>query len=297
MVQVDPSMQNDDPDLDGTWRIMHGTGMGLIHSGDLCDLCLNILAERFQFKEFGVKLYVRYRDDILSVVHGRENAIKWFRHFRERCGFYRVSVEDISTESVNCLSMIVRRVGEKLTLEPCLKKAALSRTIDSTSGHPKHSNGTWMFAMIKDLPKTSTSQRAIHKTQKEIVRRLKVSGVHESILKDLSSLRPKLHTMSVKTWRPRASHARAIGAVPCEAWCPIRYHPAWRGLPHLFSTYSRSTAARTNLLLAFGHRDAEQLVEHSSDIEKAHGFLYVWVAWSLGAPAWAYILVFRGLTH
>ena len=55
------------------WRVVKGSGMGLVHSSAVSDACLYTLAERpwacrvEVLREFGVKMFVRFRDDIFAV--------------------------------------------------------------------------------------------------------------------------------------------------------------------------------------------------------------------------------------
>ena len=55
------------------WRVVKGSGMGLVHSSAVCDACLYTLAERpwacreEVLREFGVKMFVRFRDDVFAV--------------------------------------------------------------------------------------------------------------------------------------------------------------------------------------------------------------------------------------
>eukprot|EP00435_Cladocopium_sp_Y103_P039928 s1061_g10.t1 len=65
------------------WQVKAGTGMGLIHSSQLCDLAYYKHAE-FQLVDtsalafFGVALYLRFRDDIFVIYNARENKIARF---------------------------------------------------------------------------------------------------------------------------------------------------------------------------------------------------------------------------
>ena len=70
------------------WRVVKGSGMGLVHSSAVCDACLYTLAEQpwacrvEVLREFGVKMCVRFRDDIFAVATDLKNHNVFFRSTR-----------------------------------------------------------------------------------------------------------------------------------------------------------------------------------------------------------------------
>ena len=69
---------------DELWQVVTGSGMGLIHSSDLCDATFFAACEdKFVNNEkacmkFGILTYLRYRDDILVLYDLMDNRIKGF---------------------------------------------------------------------------------------------------------------------------------------------------------------------------------------------------------------------------
>ena len=65
---------------DRLWKVEEESGMGLAHSGDLCDAALDSLAESWSTDpvvlcEHGVRLYVRSRDDIFFIGSDRRLSV------------------------------------------------------------------------------------------------------------------------------------------------------------------------------------------------------------------------------
>ena len=69
------------------WKVEEGSGMGLTHSGDLCDAALDSLAESWStdpvvLREHGVRLYVRFRDDIFFIGSDRRLSVSYVQELR-----------------------------------------------------------------------------------------------------------------------------------------------------------------------------------------------------------------------
>ena len=75
------------------WKVEEGSGMGLAHSGDLCDAALDSLAESWStdpvvLREHGVRLYVRFRDDIFFIGSDRRLSVSYVQELRRRAKFF-----------------------------------------------------------------------------------------------------------------------------------------------------------------------------------------------------------------
>ena len=75
------------------WNVEEGSGVGLAHSGDLCDAALDRLAETWStdsvvLREHGIRLYVRFRDDIFFIGSDRRLSVSHVQELRRRAKFF-----------------------------------------------------------------------------------------------------------------------------------------------------------------------------------------------------------------
>ena len=69
--------------------------MGLVHSGDLCDVALDSLAESWStdpvvLREHGVSLNVRFHDDIFFIGSDRRLSVSNVQELRRRAKFFHI---------------------------------------------------------------------------------------------------------------------------------------------------------------------------------------------------------------
>ena len=87
-----------------TWNVRTGSGMGLICSGEISDLSCYYLAE-LPFvllpavrRQYGISLYVRFKDDILIAMGGDvESRAEFLRAFRRHSRYFQLKVDSVSS--------------------------------------------------------------------------------------------------------------------------------------------------------------------------------------------------------
>lgn len=79
---------------DQIFQVMQGTGMGLIHSGDMADLIFaklceeNWILDKDVQSRFPIRGYFRYKDDLIVRTGGsNESRKQWFHEFQENRDF------------------------------------------------------------------------------------------------------------------------------------------------------------------------------------------------------------------
>ena len=87
------------------WKVEEGSGMGLAHSGDLCDAALDSLAETWStdpvvLRERSIRLYVRFRDDIFFIGSDRRLSVSYVQELRRRAKFFHIIAECPSDSEV-----------------------------------------------------------------------------------------------------------------------------------------------------------------------------------------------------
>merc|ERR1712186_224018 len=81
-------------------RVVTGTGMGLIHSGDLMDMVVLNAWERHILKRRCVLGYWRFRDDIAMVLRYRKAMRPVLNYMKRAAPFLRICVENASRTSI-----------------------------------------------------------------------------------------------------------------------------------------------------------------------------------------------------
>ena len=120
------------------WKVEEDSGMGLVHSGDLCDAALDSLAESWStdpvvLREHGVRLYVRLRDDIFFIGSDRRLSVSYVQELRRKAKFFHIIAECPSDREVQFLEVKVWKSGARYHTVPCPKPTSLGIPLDVTS--------------------------------------------------------------------------------------------------------------------------------------------------------------------
>ena len=108
------------------WKVEEGSGMGLAHFGELCDAALGSLVESWStdpvvLREHGVRLYVRFRDDIFFIGSDRRLSVSYVQELRRKAKFFHIIAESPSDSEVQFLEVTVWKSGARYHTVPCPK--------------------------------------------------------------------------------------------------------------------------------------------------------------------------------
>ena len=153
-------MSNKFPDR--IWKVCKGSGMGLLHSGDLADLAYYNRAERnwatcpVTMKMYGIAKIWSFRDDILVLASERLKTHTYGRGMINRAGYFVTKCEKVShdkIENLDCRSVDRKRhhpiqalhktnqFGSSSTrheLPPCTHSQVVASLYGSTPWRPQH---------------------------------------------------------------------------------------------------------------------------------------------------------------
>ena len=123
------------------WKVDEGSGMGLAHSGDLCDAVLDSLAESWStdpvvLREHGVRLYVRFRHNVFFIGSDRRLSVSYVQELRRKAKLFHIIAECPSDSEVPFLEVKVWKSGARYHTVPCPKPTSLGIPLDVTSAHP-----------------------------------------------------------------------------------------------------------------------------------------------------------------
>ena len=142
------------PGLPGRlWRTIRGSGMGLPHSGALCDAAVIVRAERQHAGVLGVRQhhcidgFWRYKDDVLVLGSDPGLANEFLRRYISFAGYFKIVCENVDSNQCKFLEVIVKKgVCEFLTI-PSYKNTNISKPLEMTSAHPPFVHKSWPIAL------------------------------------------------------------------------------------------------------------------------------------------------------
>ena len=212
------------------WQVKAGTGMGLIHSSQLCDLAYYKHAE-FQLVDtsalafFGVALYLRFRDDIFVIYNARENKIARFVSLlKSKAQYVQLQVESISEESAVMLDLCVRvckHQRHKWSLEvfPHFKPTSLQVPLSCSSFHNPSIHVSWPFNQLRRLASLCSNEQRFQEVKKVFLQRFQDAKEPCCLVSALHQYNP---------WPVNKVVQRTdFHPIRDRKWLVLPYHPVW----------------------------------------------------------------------
>ena len=146
------------------WVTKIGSGMGLRHSGAIADLAFAMLAELpwalkpYNLSAYGIKTYMRFKDDIFVVANDKIKLREWYWRLRDGATCFKTIVEQYSLSCVSMLQVTVSVEGSRLVARPKFKEMSLEVPLCTSSAHARHVH-RWPCSFIRNLGLISTDYR------------------------------------------------------------------------------------------------------------------------------------------
>ena len=129
------------PDL--TYRVTRGSGMGLLHSGEVSDAGFWIAAERWLLTTSvrqwcSITYGRRFRDDIFAITSNFPRFKHVFRWLRSRAALegYKLLTEDVSQNKITFLAVDVVVINGGFMTKP--RERIVAPFLSEYSAHPRH---------------------------------------------------------------------------------------------------------------------------------------------------------------
>ncbi len=209
------------------FNVVEGTGMGLLHSGDLADAALFFLAE-FQWacnpkvqSDHGIAALFRFKDDIICFVN---SPLQWEIFFKEYChrsSCFKLELEEISDTSVKYLDLEVTKEKGWYKATPYIKPSNLGIPLGIQSSHPLSVHLSWPKGVLNRLSTLTHSQQDLTAVHKLFVERLHQSFHHPLLVSQVANLQlvPKKASRTIKD-----------GEKGQNLWCVLPFHPALKSV-------------------------------------------------------------------
>ena len=168
------------PEGEGCFRVLTGSGMGLIHSGDIADCAFLMLVENWLNhpdvrQGFGVRGYVRFRDDALLVCNSSRMQ-QLIKILKAKARYFNIIVERISSEAVHFLEFCIYVNPDRGRLQAeYIFKDRPTIPLATTSMHNMCVHRGWPRMVVKNIIKYSETRREGLEEVAEYKERLRAS--------------------------------------------------------------------------------------------------------------------------
>ena len=211
-----------------TWRVVSGSGMGLVHSSELCDFDFFAAAEhRFVtnprvLQKFGIFNYFRFRDDILLLCDAQSNECgRFLSILRTKAQYVQIQMESFSFQCIQMLDLNLRCFSDgtvfRIGFEPFFKPTSLLVPLSTRSGHHWNVHVSWPFSQIRRFARLSSTRQAFETAKAKFVQRFVEAG--EPIVEDLRRFNPWNST--------NKSNKKTMQGKDGQLWLCLPYHPVW----------------------------------------------------------------------
>ena len=189
------------------FQVVVGAGMGVMYSGDLCDLVFywgterGLLDNNNILRKLGIVQYMRYKDDILILC---DNDVvqrgRMLRAMRKRSGVWKLKLEQVSSNDVTFLDLHIqksRHDRSKLEIGIHNKVSALKRPLGISSHHALRVHLAWPKGMATRANRLCSSTRLRQQEMERLTRFLGLqfgtsyaeAVLHHSVLANSNPLR------------------------------------------------------------------------------------------------------------
>ena len=150
-----------------------------MHAGDISDAVYYSLVEK-QLMANGAYdsiLYsCRFRDDMLFVMNKSNTFLPLLGKMQALSQCFLLSVEEVSSQELRYLDILIRREEGRLVTFPFLKDPGLSRKLAASSAHAHEVHVAWPRMMLKNIEGLSSTKGGSVEYVRELSKRLKQDG-------------------------------------------------------------------------------------------------------------------------
>ena len=134
--------------LDLSYKVIRGSGMGLLQSGEVSHAGFWVAAERWQLNTSvrrwcSITYWRMFRDDIFAITNNFprfKHVFGWLRSRAAREGF-KLLAEDVSQSKITFLAVDVLVVNGRFVTKP--RERIVAPFLSEHSAHPRHVHLSW----------------------------------------------------------------------------------------------------------------------------------------------------------
>jgi hypothetical protein len=211
-----------DPSTGKTYRVLKGSGIGQVLSGDLANTKFYNLAERVLCQPYNlaccrVLCYIRYFDDIFIACyrHADMKHMHFLRSLKKLAGsIYELKVECMG-QSIDFLDLSIYKPADfhstgKLAFRPFVKPSGQRQYLAPSSAHPPSVHRAWPLAELGRMYARSSSMLNYASAKKHIIMKFACAMLDPKLVEELQD------------WEPRPKARVVKGRTQ---WIVCKYHP------------------------------------------------------------------------
>ena len=208
-------------------KVITGAGMGVNFSSELSDAAFYVQNEvpfvlaPAHSAAVGVKLYMRFRDDLFFVLRRAPERASIGREWLRVCPDSDFKLEKWAASRWRVtfldLEITANHTSGRLDFRPFVKPTSLGIPLSDTSAHAPTVHLSWPLAYARRLSLCSSTSSAFGDAKSVFVRRLRRHLANERVVAAVSQWKPSL----------RPTTTRADPARDSVFWVPLPYHPLW----------------------------------------------------------------------
>ena len=216
------SLEGDD--AEEVYQIIIGSGMGMLSSDELSNFLFYKMVEEWCLDqntrdEYGILLYLRFKDDIFIAFEGDE-AKPFLFEMKRRSSFFKLKVDSFSRAEVNMLDLCVKvdkqfESSGRLSTSVFQKPSHQGSVLSNRSSHPLGVHLSWPLGRSKHFDGLYTSRGDVHKA-----RQMFYDKMHDDC--------PEHPALSVLSDTCNPSFSTRARRSRCDnSWLVLPYHLLW----------------------------------------------------------------------
>ena len=203
-----------------TYKVVRGSGMGLVHSSAVQDYAFFIACEQGIvdcISDWGIRWYFRCRDDIVFSATSIDHARTFIDALRHRAAdVFDIKLEQVSRSTVQFLNVAIAVRPDRYNIQSTFKKTALCRPLGSDSMHSSVIHRTWPINMVRQHFLLNSNRRDAMNARNIIAERLLRYNFDSHILASVANC----DGMKINT------HHSLVGNY-VKLWCVLPFHGIW----------------------------------------------------------------------
>ena len=203
------------------YRVIRGTGMGLVHSGEVSDSALYNIMEtwctnRATRQFYRVMVYKRFKDDVLLSYSDRELFFQYIDMMKRKAKYFKMKADEISVYQIHWLNLMVEKKRGALTTRPAYKPNFMALPLAGNSTHPQHVHETWPTGLLNMMLSVCSdrSTQNLKRVSQDLIKRLESTAVNPNAIRKLRARNPEVRSAIRKR-------------TPVRTWMVLPYHPIW----------------------------------------------------------------------
>ena len=244
------------------FQVVIGSGMGLLSSDEISNFSFYQLVEKHVLtdsykQEFGLKLWLRFKDDIFVVLDSEhDKRVEFWHDVRKRAEFFVTKVDCVSRSSLDMLDMVVYKgnrfaASGKLDIGAFVKTSHQGTSLSHRSGHHPSVHMSWPSARMSHFYRICTNKHDRRIAQKAFVAKLMADD-------------PQHPMLEVFGRDSRGGSFKSSEVVRPSSWLVLPHHPCWQ------------TAAIAAAIKACTHKFAAEYFGYLPRISWKNGGTHLW---------------------